>query len=248
MTVDASLQRDIRSLLQERNSLKASIRRISAQIDSDAPSTLLSIKSAAESSPNGKRKFKDSMEVDVEEPEKRPKLGSAVEHVEAQRRLVRSSLLGYLQRAKDALTKEQEKENVIKHQEKEQLIASKLADQEREKLEKISAELRNKLLAEEERLRVVESNLSEKHNELVVVVWCHLDNNIMQKSSLTRHYEYMSNFIATKTQPTIFWLPRNFNTELESLRECTRQFIAQKVAAIASTDYGTMKRDTSNGD
>ncbi|GFE53851.1 nuclear factor NF2, putative [Babesia ovis] len=237
MESDAVIQREIRSLLKERYSLKSSIRRISAQIGSgkvlrgsnivspDAPVTLLSTKSTLESGGTQKRKMHDAMDEDVtEEPEKRPKLTPGVEQVEAQRRIMRSSLLGHLQRARDALSKEQEMENTMKQREKEQMIASKLAEQEREKLENISAELRTNLASNEERLRAVETELAEK-------------NNTLMKSALKRHYDYMSNFIATKTQPTIFWVPRNFNSELESLRECTRQFIEQKVAAIASTNY-----------
>ncbi|CDR97684.1 hypothetical protein, conserved [Babesia bigemina] len=187
------------------------------------------------------------MEVDAE-TEKRPKLESAEEHVAGHKRILRTSILGHLQRAKDALAKEREKESVsvfsgstmraqtIKHMEKEQLVASKLADQERTKLEQLSHELRAQMAASEEQLRAVESELNVKCNELMVSVHVSTAKRA-QKTSLTQHYEHMANFIATQAQPTIFWAPRNFNPELESLRGRTQQFISEKVAAIASTEY-----------
>lgn len=120
--------------------------------------------------------------------------------------------------------------------EKEQIVASKLEKMEQERLKTISDEFRSQLNSSEERLRTVESTLTQKNNAIMVssvqlkIIWA-------QKIQLTRHYEYMGNFIATKTQPTIFWVPRNFNADLETLRDATKHFINQKVAAIASTDY-----------
>ncbi|GBE62245.1 nuclear factor NF2, putative [Babesia ovata] len=247
MDAIATLQSEIRALLRKRRDLKSTIRRISSQVDSDAPVTLLSTKASSEATNEGKRKLQEKMEVD-EETEKRPKLESTEEHVAGHKRILRTSILAHLQRAKDALFKEREKESVsllhvssisaqtIKHIEKEQHVASKLAEQERTKLEELSHELREQLGASEEQLRGVEAELSVKNNELMVGVNMSTPK-CAQKASLTQHYGHMSNFIATKTQPSIFWVPRNFNPELESLRGCTQQFVAEKVASIASTDY-----------
>ncbi|KAK1939683.1 hypothetical protein X943_002298 [Babesia divergens] len=180
--------------------------------------------------------------------EKRPKPETPAENLDNQKRILRTGLLGHLQRARDALVKEREKESVcyavaivmflqtIKHMEKEQIVASKLEKMEQERLKTISDEFRSQLNSSEERLRTVESTLTEKNNAIMVssvqlkIIW-------IQKIQLTRHYEYMGNFIATKTQPTIFWVPRNFNADLETLRGATKHFITQKVAAIASSDY-----------
>lgn len=70
-----------------------------------------------------------------------------------------------------------------------------------------------------------------------MLLYDHIINISLQKYTLSRYYKYMCNFIATTTQPTIFWVPRNFNPKLEQLRENTREFIAQKLQLIANTDY-----------
>ncbi|KAK1441827.1 hypothetical protein BgAZ_501590 [Babesia gibsoni] len=227
MDPEAVLTREIRAILRERRSLKSSIRRLSNQIDSDGATTLLSTRGVGDALNGQKWRAKRQMSMDVEpevEPEKRPKLGVPVDNVEGHRRILRAGLLGHLQRARDSLVKERERESTQKQIEKERVVESRLEKQEQEKIKTLSEELQAELASKKQSMELLETKLTQKNNEYV-------------KMQLTRHYQCMGNFIATKTQPTVFWVPRNFNPDLEALRDSTKQFIEQKLAAIAATDY-----------
>lgn len=223
--MEYELKREIRSILRERRMLKSSIHRLSSQVDSDGATTLLSNRTTNDMQRGAKRRNRDSLQEELpEEKEKRPKREVAPEHIDGQKRILRAGLLGHLQRARDSLAKEREKESVQKQHEKDRVIETKLEQQQQATIKALDEELKEKLASQKERMQTLNTKLTEKNNEYV-------------KLQLTRHYENMGNFIATKTQPTIFWVPRNFNPELEALRDITKQFITQKVAAITATDY-----------
>ncbi|EKX74385.1 conserved hypothetical protein [Theileria equi strain WA] len=221
------LQDEIRSLVHERNSLNNLIKRLKSQIDGNNDGILnglLSTKASIDTSLEGKRKLTEDDPSTTDEVEKRPKVEEDNATVDRHKRMMKIGLWGHLQKAKDALAKEKNDQNVIKHIEKGKMIETKLEERQKEQLNNLTKDIEEKIKQHEEKLVQIESSLSEKQT-------------LLMRLKLKQHYETMGNFIATTTQPTIFWVPRKFNENLESLRNSTREFINKKLEIIANTDY-----------
>ncbi|KAK2198155.1 Pinin-SDK-MemA protein [Babesia duncani] len=213
--------------MNEQRQIKRSIRRLEKEnqnINEGEANTLLSTRVTNDPAVAGKRKLRpDAIDVNFE-PEKRPKMENDVPTVDRNKRMLKVGILGHLVRARDALKKEQDQQNTIKHMEKDKMISLKLEEREKEQISLIQKDAKEQLAKEQESLKKIDESLLEKQTQLM-------------KHKLKSHYTHMQNFIATKTQPTIFWAPRNYNPQLESLRNTTQEFIAQKLKAIEATNY-----------
>ncbi|UKJ88510.1 hypothetical protein MACJ_000954 [Theileria orientalis] len=229
MTDHVTLQNEIRSLVQERKSLNLLLKRLSNQMSNfneGDSNVLLSSKVLTQFSMESRRKPKDSEDFKDYEPEKRPRVEEDTETVHRHKRLMKVGLFGYLQKAKDALVKEKDDESAVKHLEKEKLIDNKLEERQKKQFSILAKDIEEQYNTSKQKLEALELNLSEKRTQLMRI-------------KLKDHYENMKNFIATSTQPTIFWVPRRFNDHLESLRASTRSFVSKKIEIIDSTDYSS---------
>lgn len=64
---------------------------------------------------------------------------------------------------------------------------------------------------------------------------------------LAKHYECMANFIRTKCEPTIFYLPARHTKLTRKLLDETRDAISQKVEGLEEQMGGARERSRSRG-
>ncbi|EAN34431.1 pinin/SDK/memA/ protein conserved region family protein [Theileria parva strain Muguga] len=224
--MEVRLEDEIRVLIQERKAVNLALKKLSNQLtnfNNGDSNVLLSNKVLNTNSFDSKRKSKDDGFMDYE-PEKRPRVEDDSETVHRHKRLMKVGLFGYLLKAKDALVKEKDDQKILKHIEKEKLIDTKLEEKQKEQSTLLQKDIQDEYDVNKKRLEEITTELNKKQTQLM-------------RMRLCEHYESMGNFIATSTQPTIFWAPFKFNHHLNTLRDTTRNFIDKKIELIQNTNY-----------
>ncbi|XP_953577.1 uncharacterized protein TA09650 [Theileria annulata] len=101
---------------------------------------------------------------------------------------------------------------------------TKLEEKQKEQSTLLQKDIQEQYDINKNKLEILNKELLEKQTQLM-------------RMKLKEHYESMGNFIATSTQPTIFWIPFKFNHHLNTLRNTTKNFINKKIELILNTNY-----------
>merc|ERR1712136_673340 len=128
-------------------------------------------------------------------------------------------LVGHLHAAKQRLETEKDWKSTELNNQAHQRIEQKLSQTKMTGLEMRRQQFELQKREEESRAAAIDKKIEEK--ELL----------LLQKQ-LEAHYSRMMNFIRTKAEPTIFFLPAKHTSETERMLEETREAIRHKVASL----------------
>jgi len=159
-----------------------------------------------------------SFEGDDFQVEKRPKVSLDNKTVARTRNLF-GSLVGHLKKAKDTLEKEKDTKQAELHKIQGERVDQKLKFERRNLAELRRRELKEKKQNDVKRIREVQREITVKELELL-------------KLNLETHYTRMTNFIRTRAEPTLFWLPAIHCEESRTVQEETRAAIEHKIESL----------------
>lgn len=132
-------------------------------------------------------------------------------------------LLGHLHSAKQQLESEKGSKAAELHQRAQDRIEEKLSLSKMNIKEFRRAQFGQQRREEEEKAMQIDKLIEEKDMRLL-------------QSRLESHYGDMMNFIRTKAEPTIFYLPAKHTRESEQALEETRAAIRQKIASLKAVE------------
>jgi len=150
--------------------------------------------------------------------EKRPKVSLDNKTVSRTRNLF-GSLVGHLKKAKDTLEKEKDTKQAEMHKIQGERVDQKLKCERRNLAELRRRELKEKKQNDVKRIREVQREITVKELELL-------------KLNLETHYTRMMNFIRTRAEPTLFWLPAIHCDESRTVQGETRAAIEHKIESL----------------
>jgi len=127
--------------------------------------------------------------------------------------------LGHLKKAKDTLEKEKDTKQAELHKIQEERVDQKLKYERKNLAELRRRELKEKKQNDVKRIREVQREITAKELELL-------------KLNLENHYTRMMNFIRTRSEPTLFWLPSVHCDQSRALQEETRAAIEHKIESL----------------
>eukprot|EP00929_Paragymnodinium_shiwhaense_P047325 TRINITY_DN23_c1_g1_i2.p1 TRINITY_DN23_c1_g1~~TRINITY_DN23_c1_g1_i2.p1 ORF type:complete len:369 (+),score=137.60 TRINITY_DN23_c1_g1_i2:95-1108(+) len=128
-------------------------------------------------------------------------------------------LLGHLKAAKSRLETEKGWQSMQKRQEALQRLDEKMVAQSATQLEKRKAMFAEQRKEEEAKSKEITQTIAEKEALLL-------------QRRLESHYSLMMNFIRTKAEPTIFYLPGRGTKKTDALLEDTRSAIKNKIRTL----------------
>ncbi|EDO08368.1 pinin/SDK/memA/ protein conserved region family protein [Babesia bovis T2Bo] len=206
------VQNEIHSLRRKRALLQSRCRRLENRLATANSSGAHEEASTAPRSITMHDNVEDQDISKEEPPTNRPR-------VSTDGRFLRATLLGHLQKAQRDLASERDNPETQRRMAALEHVDAKVANQERQRMEAVMEEMNQKLTDTKNLLSTVEEELSQKQSQLM-------------GSVLTNHYSHMAKFIATKTQPTLWWMPGKESEALEPLRRSTSQFVGHKLEDI----------------
>mmetsp|Transcript_77734 Transcript_77734/g.140259 ORF Transcript_77734/g.140259 Transcript_77734/m.140259 type:complete len:368 (-) Transcript_77734:131-1234(-) len=156
---------------------------------------------------------------DEEEKEEKKKKDTRPSKADPRSRNLFGKLLGHLHSAKDRLTKEKSTKMSELQQKALSRVEEKVGLTRMNIKEFRKGQFSTSMAEESEKLKEIEKTIAEK--ELVLL-----------QLRLESHYSLMMNFIRTKAQPTIFFLPAKHTRDTEKLLEETRSAIKHKIASL----------------
>eukprot|EP01068_Selenidium_serpulae_P012949 Selendium_serpulae@DN5901_c0_g1_i1.p1 len=242
MATDAIIvQQNIRNLVQERKQILERLnrrRRGRGGLIGDGPTrAVLNTRSdehldGGPSSPSDPKRLKrrrnteeephgDDQSAPVAEPfqvEKRPKIEADNSTTRRNRNLF-GNLLGHLKKAKDGLEKEKETKWAELQKKQEDRVDDKLRLEKKNLEELRRRDLKDQTEKDRSRIREVAREIAKFEVELL-------------RQNLVNHYEQMTNFIRTKTEPPLFWLPAVPNSATRQLQKETRTAIETKIESL----------------
>lgn len=150
--------------------------------------------------------------------EKRPKIEADNSTTKRNRNLF-GNLLGHLKKAKDGLEKEKESKWAELQKKQEERVDDKLRLEKRNLEELRRRDMIDQAEKDKSRIREVGREIARAEVDLL-------------RKNLVSHYEQMTNFIRTKTEPPLFWLPAVPNDATRQLQQETRSAIESKIESL----------------
>ncbi|CEL95988.1 unnamed protein product [Vitrella brassicaformis CCMP3155] len=197
----------------------------SRDFDEDGPHAKVRLMSAAVSlppKPQGDRNGRDEPPV-----AERPKV-QMDDKLKKRNRNMFAGLMGHLKKAKDALETEKESDAMARHRMLEEKAVAKAHTQELTLKENARKEAEDRRASDQQRLSELARELHKKELEL-------------RNEKLSIHFSKMRNFIKTRAQPTIFYLPAKHNGVTERLLTDTKMAIERKLEALKQIDESELE-------
>jgi len=155
-------------------------------------------------------------EDDREAREKRRKANGLGVKPDARSRMMFKGLVGHLQSAKQRLDTEKDWKSTELNAQAQQRLEEKLQRDKQHVIELKKRQFDTQKQEEESKAALIDKRIEEK--ELLLL-----------RKRLEGHYALMMNFIRTKAEPTIFYLPAKHNKTTEKMLEETRAAIKHKI-------------------
>merc|ERR1712232_68903 len=128
-------------------------------------------------------------------------------------------LLGHLRGAKTRLETEKGWKSAALNRKAQERLEHKVALQKMGIQELNRSQYEEQRIDEEAKLSQIARTIEEKENQLL-------------EKTLESHYSHMMNFIRTKTEPPIFYLPAKHNKDTDSMLDETRGAIKHKISSL----------------
>ena len=176
-------------------------------------------KDSKEKRDGDERKDSDEKEENTPDDKKDPAKEKRLGKMDARDRKLFGNLLGHLQQARTRLETEKGCKSTELNKKAEERMESKLCSQKLtlQDVRRQSLEVERK--EEQAKMAWIEKELEKK--ELLLL-----------QNKLSHHYSLMMNFIGTKAEPTIFYLPAKHSSQTEAALEETRALVRQKIKSL----------------